>query len=257
MTTPAGQLSCTGSSGGFRAQDRLSSRALVGHCNEGKCLLTATMLDVLRQSPVRRPTSGRLPSTEARAILGNFCRPDDADRVRRRLPLRPQQLSVLRNRCVLLPCYRRERQTSGASGCEWGDSRPESTIKNGGADLKNSICAMRGPAHLSAFVHPGVDQIVHKAIGERRGNRFPFPPPPAVVDHRIIVVLDIGSEIPTQLGETPRLRFDHRTVQQHEIARHRAPRAPEERHWPGRSFAALRVQPGRPATRVPDRPGPP
>ena len=29
----------------------------------------------------------------------------------------------------------------------------------------NPVCATRGPAHLSALVHQGVDKIVHKAFG--------------------------------------------------------------------------------------------
>jgi hypothetical protein len=58
-----------------------------------------------------------------------------------------------------------ERQKRGASGCEWGNGRPEPTVQDGGADLKNPMCATRRPAHLSAFVHAGVDQIVHQAFG--------------------------------------------------------------------------------------------
>jgi hypothetical protein len=32
------------------------------------------------------------------------------------------------------------------------------------------MCATRAPTHLSTFVHPGVNQIAHKAFGARRGN---------------------------------------------------------------------------------------
>jgi hypothetical protein len=89
----------------------------------------------------------------------------------------------------------RHYQKPGASGCEPGDCRTEPTVQDGGADLKNPICATKAPTHLSPFVHPGVDQIVHKAFGARRGNWLSLPPPSVIVDHRVMVVSGIGLEV--------------------------------------------------------------
>jgi hypothetical protein len=50
-----------------------------------------------------------------------------------------------------------------ASGYERGDCRPEPTIQDGGTDLKNPMCATRGPAHLSAFIHPSVELAYREA----------------------------------------------------------------------------------------------
>jgi hypothetical protein len=41
----------------------------------------------------------------------------------------------------------------------------EPIVQGGGTDPKNPMRAARGPAHLSTLVHPGVNQIVHKAFG--------------------------------------------------------------------------------------------
>ena len=55
----------------------------------------------------------------------------------------------------------------------------EPIVQDGGADLKSSMRAARGPAHLSTLVHPGDDQGVHEAFGARRRDWLSLPPPPA------------------------------------------------------------------------------
>ena len=79
----------------------------------------------------------------------------------------------------LLDRFSGERQKPGASGCDRGDCRVEPIVLDGGADLKSSMRAARGPAHLSTLVHPGVEQGVHKAFGARRRDWLSLPPPPA------------------------------------------------------------------------------
>src|ERR1700733_8506059 len=88
------------------------------------------------------------------------------------------------------------------------------TVHDGGSHLQHQMSAPRRPAHLLPRIHSPVQQPLHRALVDRRRDRFFTPSSCRVVDYDIRLSGHVCLQIAQKPG--PRLRMVHCGIHSHD-----------------------------------------